>query len=54
MDKDSTQEEIASGLAQKMAENASEHELRRLYEETMFQQFMTMNKKELQSMLWHG
>ena len=32
--------EIARKLAKKMADKANEMELRRLYEETMFQQFI--------------
>ena len=47
-------EEIARELAKAMAVNANEKELRRLYEETMFQQFMSMEKKELSELLWHG
>ena len=47
MDKDISHEEIARSLAQKMAEKATEKELRRLYEETMFQQFITMGEDEL-------
>tara|TARA_Y100001968_G_scaffold315515_1_gene342208 strand:+ start:645 stop:809 length:165 start_codon:yes stop_codon:yes gene_type:complete len=54
LEKAFTQEEIARGLAQKMAEKATEHELRRLYEETMFQQFISMDKNELEELLWHG
>ena len=54
IDMDVTHEQIARGLAKKMAEQANENELRRLYEETMFHQFMTMEKDELQEVLWHG
>ena len=47
-------QEIARTLAKTMAEKANEVELRRLYEETMFQQFISMNKNELSETLWHG
>ena len=47
-------QEIARNLAKTMAENANEKELRRLYEETMFQQFISMEKNELSELLWHG
>ena len=46
--------EIARTLAKTMAEKANESELRRLYEETMFQQFISMDKSELSELLWHG
>ena len=46
--------EIARDLAKAMAEKANEKELRRLYEETMFQQFISMDKSELSELLWHG
>ena len=46
--------EIARTLAKTMAEKATEIELRRLYEETMFQQFISMDKSELLELLWHG
>ena len=47
-------QEIARNLAKTMAEKANEKELRRLYEETMFQQFISMDKSELSELLWHG
>ena len=47
-------QEIARILAKTMAEKANEMELRRLYEETMFQQFISMDKTELSELLWHG
>ena len=37
-------QEIARNLAKAMADKANENELRRLYEETMFQQFISMEK----------
>ena len=37
-------QEIARKLAKTMAEKTNETELRRLYEETMFQQFISMKK----------
>ncbi len=46
--------EIARNLAKAMAEKANEKELRRVYEETMFQQFNSMEKSELSELLWHG
>ena len=47
-------QEIARKLAKTMAAKANETELRRLYEETMFQQFISMEKNELSELLWHG
>ena len=47
-------QEIARNLAKAMAEKASKKELKRLYEETMYQQFITMEKNELSELLWHG
>jgi len=47
-------QEIARNLAKAMADKANENELRRLYEETMFQQFISMGKSELSELLWHG
>ena len=47
-------QEIARKLAIAMAEKATEKELRRLYEETMFQQFISMDRGELSELLWHG
>tara|TARA_Y100001968_G_scaffold233091_1_gene215940 strand:+ start:2989 stop:3153 length:165 start_codon:yes stop_codon:yes gene_type:complete len=46
--------EIARNLAKAMADKANEKELRRLYEETMFQQFISMERGELSELLWHG
>ncbi len=37
-------QEIAITLAKAMADKANEKELRRFYEETMFQQFISMKK----------
>ena len=50
----SDHKEIAKSLAKTMAEKANEKELRRLYEETMFQQLISMEKSELSELLWHG
>ena len=47
-------QEIARNLAKAMAEKASDKELKRLYEETMYQQFIAMEKNELSELLWHG
>ena len=47
-------QKIARNLAKIMAEKANEKELRRLYEEAMFQQFISMDKSELSELLWHG
>ena len=47
-------QEIARTLAKTMADKANEAELRRLYEETMYQQFISMDKSELSELLWHG
>ncbi len=54
MEQDLNHQEIARKLAKTMSEKANEMELRRLYEETMFQQFITMEKSELSDLLWHG
>ena len=54
MEQDVNHQEIARKLAKTMAEKANEMELRRLYEETMFQQFISMEKSELSELLWHG
>ena len=54
MEQEYSHQEIARKLAKTMAEKANEKELRRLYEETMFQQFISMGKKELSELLWHG
>ena len=47
-------QEIARNLAKAMADKANEKELRRFYEETMFQQFISMEESELSELLWHG
>ena len=47
-------QKIARTLAKTMAEKATEIELRRLYEETMFQEFISMDKSELFELMWHG
>tara|TARA_Y100001968_G_scaffold207751_1_gene190912 strand:- start:203 stop:367 length:165 start_codon:yes stop_codon:yes gene_type:complete len=54
MGKEIYHQEIARNLAKTMADKATERELRRLYEETMFQQFISMEKNELSELLWHG
>ena len=54
MEQELDHQEIARKLAKTMAEKATEIELRRLYEETMFQQFISMDKSELSDLLWHG
>ena len=54
MEQDFNHQEIARKLAKTMSEKANEVELRRLYEETMFQQFISMDRSELSELLWHG
>jgi len=54
METEFNHQEIARKLAKTMATKANETELRRLYEETMFQQFISMEKNELSELLWHG
>ena len=54
MEEDVNHQEIARKLAKAMSEKANEMELKRLYEETMFQQFISMDKSELSELLWHG
>ena len=54
MGQEHNHQEIARNLAKAMADKANEKELRMLYEETMFQQFISMEKIELSELLWHG
>ena len=54
MEQELNHQEIARKLAKTMASKATEMELRRLYEETMYQQFISMDKNELSDLLWHG
>ena len=54
METEFNHQEIARKLAKTMAAKANETELRRLHEETMFQQFISMEKNELSELLWHG
>ena len=54
MEQEINHQEIARNLAKTMAEKANEKELKRLYEETMFQQFISMERSELSELLWHG
>ena len=54
MEQEINHHEIARNLARTMAEKANEKELRRLYEETMYQQFKSMETNELSELLWHG
>ena len=54
MEQESEHLEIAKELAKKMAERATENELRRIYEETMFEQLRAMDKSELFELMWHG
>ena len=54
MEQEFDYQEIAKKLAKIMAEKANEIELSRLYEETMFQQFISMDKNELSELIWHG
>ena len=54
METEFNHQEIARKLAKAMAAKANETELRRLYEETMFQQFISMEKNELSELLSHG
>ncbi len=54
MEQELNHQEIARNLAMAMVDKANEKELRRLYEETMFQQFISMEKNELSELLWHG
>ena len=54
MEQESNHKDIARKLAKTMAEKANEIELRRSYEETMFQCFISMGNKELSELIWHG
>ena len=54
MEQDFNHHEIARKLAKTMSEKANEMELRRLYEETMYQQLISMERNELSELLWHG
>ena len=51
MGHDLQHQQIAKTLAKNMAEKANKFELRRLYEETMYQQFISMGKSELSELL---
>tara|TARA_B100001250_G_scaffold413859_1_gene449516 strand:+ start:110 stop:271 length:162 start_codon:yes stop_codon:yes gene_type:complete len=46
--------ETARAMAKAIAEIATEKELRRLYEETMYEQFISMDENELSEVIWHG
>tara|TARA_Y100001968_G_C18835444_1_gene471079 strand:+ start:231 stop:395 length:165 start_codon:yes stop_codon:yes gene_type:complete len=54
MEQEIEHQEIAMKLAKTMKKKANEVELRRLYEETMFQEFISMDKSELFELLWNG
>ena len=54
METEFNHQEIARKLAKTMAAKANETELRWLYEETMFQQLISMEKNEFSELLWHG
>ena len=54
METEFNHQEISRKLAKTKAAKANESELRRLYEETMFQQFISMEKNALSELLWHG
>jgi len=54
MEKELSHQMIARELAKTMADKATEIELRRLYEETIFQQLISMDRGELSDLLWHG
>ena len=54
MENHSTHIELSRALSREMAMKASVDELRRVYEETMFQQFISMRLEELQDVIWHG
>ena len=47
-------QETARAMAKTMAKKATEKELRRLYEETMYEQFISMDENELSELRWHG
>ena len=47
-------QDTARAMAKAMADKATEKELRRLYEETMYQQFLSMDENELSELRWHG
>tara|TARA_Y100001968_G_scaffold316520_1_gene344453 strand:- start:1392 stop:1553 length:162 start_codon:yes stop_codon:yes gene_type:complete len=47
-------QDTARAMAKAMAERATENELRRLYEETMYEQFVGMEENELSEIRWHG
>ncbi len=47
-------QDTAMAMAKAMAAKATEKELRRLYEETMYQQFLSMDENELSELRWHG
>tara|TARA_B100000579_G_C22055694_1_gene499126 strand:+ start:256 stop:417 length:162 start_codon:yes stop_codon:yes gene_type:complete len=47
-------QDTARAMAKAMADKATEKGLRKLYEETMYQQFMSMDENELSELRWHG
>ena len=54
MEQEIEHQEIARKLAKTMAKKSNKVKLRRLYEESMFKQFISMDKSELFELLWHG
>ena len=53
MEQEINHQELARNLAKAMADKANKKELRRLYEETMFQRFISI-ESELSELLWNG
>ena len=54
MGQESNHQEIARNLAKAMAEKVNEKEHRWLYEEKIFEHFISMERSELSELLWHG
>ena len=52
--KSTAHQETARAMAKAMAEKATEKELKRLYEETMYEQYIGMDENELSEVIWHG
>ena len=47
-------QEISGNSTKVIADIENEKGLKTLYEEKMFQQFISMEKSELSELLWHG
>ena len=53
MENEFKHEELSQKLAKVLAGKANAVEARKIYEETMFEKFISMDKCELSEILWH-